>query len=149
VLAPLFFIALACLGGHAVGAFGLVAAMANARLFLGDFALFRLAQPRIGERMRTSAAFFFGKGAKDDTGRSSRRGRRRRRWRTCRSGGRRPRCGDTAFCCRRATVGSRDRLRLDFTRTGDAAFDLLDHHGLAATMTELLAHHALIDAAAL
>ena len=109
VLAPLVFVSLARFSGRAVGAFGFFAALADARLFLSDLALFRLAQPRVGERMRASAAFFFGQSAKNHAGRSSGSGRWCR-WRTGRSYGSRFGGGKPALCRRGAAVGGRRRL---------------------------------------
>ena len=77
VLAALFFVALARFRRRALGALDFFAALADARFFLGDLALFRLAQTRVGERMRARAALFLGERAQHDAGgfRSSSGGR--------------------------------------------------------------------------
>ena len=115
---------------------------ADPRFFFGDLALFRLAQPRVGERVRARAALFLGERAQHDAGRLRRGGRRRGRCRRAATG---PWRGNVRFGAGAALrCDRRRRLRLRLART-DAALDLLDHDRLAAAMAEALAHDALFD----
>ena len=66
MLAALFFVGLAGLSRRALGALGFVAALAHLRFFLGDLALLRLAQSRVGERVCAGAALLFGERAQDN-----------------------------------------------------------------------------------
>src|SRR5262249_21572513 len=68
VLTALFFATLARFGGFALGAVDCLATCTAACFFLGNLALFRLADPRIGEGMRTSGALFIGQRAQHDAG---------------------------------------------------------------------------------
>src|SRR6185437_2374700 len=134
VLAALFLFALARFRGFALGFIDALAALAAARFFLGDLALFGFAHARIGQRMGARDALLLGQRAKNDA-RCFRRLGGRRGWRGLSFGGR---LGD-GF--------ERRRLGLGLGRAADrAAFDLLDHDLLAAAMAEALAHHARFGA---
>src|SRR6185437_14290422 len=132
VLAALFFAAFAFFGGFTLGLVDHVAGLAAARLFLGNLALFGFAYARIRQCMGARNALFFGQSAQHDAG-----------WLRRING-----------CSNRRGLGGRflggfDRRRfgLDLGRAADAAaFDLLDHHLLAAAVTEALAHHARLGA---
>ena len=67
-----FFLALARFGRFAFGALDRVALLADLGIFLGDLALFGLAQAGIAKRMRPAAALFVGQRVKDDAGRLGR-----------------------------------------------------------------------------
>ena len=135
VLAALVFLALARFGGFALGLVDDLAALAAARLFLGDLALFGFAHARIGQRMGARDALFLGQRAQHDAGRL-----------------RLPRRGAARGAALAAAAGffarlDRRRLGLGLGRSADAAaFDLLDHDLLAAAMAEALAHHARLGA---
>ena len=148
VLAALFFAELARFGGGALGAIDFFAASTNAGFFLGALALLVFPQLCAGERMGARIALVIGQRAQHDSGcfrrGSSRSARSRRGGRgfAGRSGrgGRTPRRG--------SAIRRGGGLRLGFARA-DTAFDLLDDDRLAAAVAETLAHHALLDAAAL
>src|SRR5664279_2237756 len=132
VLAALVFLTLARLGGFALGLVDDFAALAAARFFLGDLALFGFAHARIRQRMGARDALFLGQGAQHNAGRLGGLGGR---WRGFARGGRLSHGLD------------RRRLGLDLGRSTDAAaFDLLDHDLLAAAVTEALAYHARLGA---
>ena len=149
MLAALFLVALARFRSCPLGPVGFFAGMANASFFFRDLSLFRLAQASVGERMSAGAAFFVGECAKHHTGRL--RNRRARRWRRCH--GRRSRSqnfGGRDTLWRRNAVGCRrSGFLFNLARTGDAALYFLDDNRLAAAVAETLAHHALLNAAAL
>jgi len=69
VLTTLFFVTLARFRGFALVAVDGLATCAAACFFLGNLALFRLANPRIGEGMGAGGALFFGQRAQHDAGR--------------------------------------------------------------------------------
>ena len=146
VLAADFFIEFAGFSRRAFGAIGFFAAAANASLFLGALTLFGFAQPRIGKCVGARVALVVSERAQHDAGgfrpggRSGRRGRRYGRRRPGRSAGALWRC---------TAVRRGNGFRFHLARTGDAALYLLDHDRLAATVTEALAHHALLNATAL
>src|ERR1700674_486896 len=133
-----FLVALALLGGLALGFFGILAAGAPARVLLGYAALLRLAHARVGKRVRPGAALLLGQRAQHDPGRP--------RLTPGRGGG----CGRlrrrSGLGRRGGTLGRRRCLALRLG-TENAALDLLHHHGLGAAMAEALAHHALLDRA--
>src|ERR1019366_6246279 len=134
VLVALFLLALARIGGFALGLVDYFAALAAACLFLGDLALFGFAHARIRQRMGARDALLFGQRAQHHAGWLRRLGGYRGR-RGFGLGGRFP-CGLDGC-----------RLGLDLGRSADAAaFDLLDHDLLAAAVTETLAHHARLGA---
>src|SRR5664280_1564644 len=134
VLVALFLLALARIGGFALGLVDHFAALAAASLFLGDLALFGFAHARIRQRMGARDALLVGQRAQHHAGWLRRLGGHRRR-RGFGLGGRLP-CGLDGC-----------RLGLDLGRSADAAaFDLLDHDLLAAAVTEALAHHARLVA---
>src|SRR6185437_2032816 len=137
LLAAIFFLALACISGLALGLVGAFAGGAAARGLLGNLALFGFAHARIRERVGARCAFFLGKRAQHHAGCLRLVG-----WRGRRRG--RGISGDSRTRCRRFHWR---RLGLGFARSADAAaFYLLDHHLLAAAVTEALAHHACFRA---
>ena len=135
---------LARLGGLALGALDRVALLLDARFFLGDLALFGLAQPGIAERAgagrcapRRSACAAPRRTASARRGAGC--GARRRR------GGGSGRPAGWPRGCRRSRSWRAPRSAL--ASPGDAALDLLDHDRLGAAVAEALAHDALLDAA--
>ena len=116
-------------------------ALADARLREAEERRIAEEEARIRERMRARIALVLGKRAQHDArcfrrhSRSPCRCRGGLAWRSSALG-------------RGAAIGDR-RFELGLAWTGNAALNLLDHNGLAAAMTEALAHDALLDAAAL
>ena len=66
MLATLFFIALACFRGFPLSTIDLLATGTAASFFFGNFALLRLANPRIGERVRARVTLLIGQRAQHD-----------------------------------------------------------------------------------
>ena len=117
-----------------------VALRADLGLFLGDLALFGLAQAGVAERVGAAALLFLGQGAEHDAGRLRRR----------RGAERQPAAGAAALAAGAARRAWRPGPRRRGRRrslglavgAGDAALLDLDDHLLAAAMAEALAHHA-------
>src|SRR5262249_628089 len=153
-LAALFFFTLAGFGSGALGALDLFARAPDPSFLFGALAFFVFAQTRVRERMRARVAFVLGEGAQHHAGRFRRHCRSRSR-RTAALAGcpptRRRSAGLDGCPGTLGRSGSVGRRCLGFglAWSRNAAFDLLDHDGLAAAMTEALAHHSLLNAAAL
>ena len=145
VLTALFFIAFARLRPHPFGAISFLPALTDAGFLFGDLALFRLAQTCIGQRVGARATLLFSQCAQNDAGRLGRGGRRRGSGGSRRS--LRGRGSHPAFR-RCAAFGRGGGLGFGFGRT-NAPLHLFDDNRLAASVAEALAHHALLDAAAL
>ena len=131
-----FFVALAGLCRHALGALDRGALLADLGVFFGDLALFRLAQAGVAERVRAAVPLFIGQRVQHHAGRLRRRCGRRGR---CGSGRRRGAAlpGYLALVRR----GGRRRLGLGGRLArGAPAADLLDDDRLGPAMAEALAH---------
>jgi hypothetical protein len=142
VLAALVFLALARLGGLALGLLDGVALRADLGLFLGDLALFGLAQAGIAERVGAAVSLFSVsvRSTTPDAFGARRRGAGRGR------GGAGLAAGGGAGAWRRARGARSRRGGLGLAVGRDAALLDLDDHLLAAAMAEALAHHAGLGA---
>src|SRR5262249_54185717 len=141
VLAAVFLVALAGFRRRALDTLGFLARAPCPRLLFGSLALFVFARTRVPGRLRARGSPVPGKRSQHDP-----RCFRRHSTIPCRC------CGGLAWRSgalgRGAAIGDR-RLGLGLAGTGNTALNLFDHNGLAAAMTEALAHDALLDAAAL